>query len=182
MKYLITGASGYIGSNIISKLTNKGNLITGITHTQKPDKIYDDVTFLNGDISKKSFIDTWPKDFDFIIHCASLVKDYGRKKRFYEVNVQGTKNLVFFSKKVNIEQFIYLGHIQYESTTYFNYYSETKEKAQNFLKAEFEKNQFPVTIICPGNVFGPGATIWLTRVIKILLEKKLLIISLLRCS
>lgn len=177
MKCLVTGSAGYIGSHVLSRFVSKGYDVIGTYYNKKPTILNDDVTLIQGDISNNSLYKSLPNDIDIIVHCASLVRDYGPKKRFYEVNVKGTKNLVDYAKKCDISQFIYLGHIKYESNHLFNYYSESKSLSQSFLLDEYNNNKFPVSIICPGNVFGPGAHIWLIRILNTMMHNKLYLIN-----
>jgi nucleoside-diphosphate-sugar epimerase len=42
---------------------------------------------------------------------------------------------------------------------------------------KYKKSSFPVTIIRPGNVFGPGATVWVHRIIKSIQEHRIALID-----
>lgn len=78
MKVLITGATGFIGKWVMEELD--------VSETQ-----YTAIAF-SGDVRDKS---TFPRAFEVIIHLAALVthRQHQTAEDFYEVNVQGTKNL-----------------------------------------------------------------------------------------
>jgi thioester reductase-like protein len=54
-----------------------------------------------GDITKVNLSDEIPNDVQTVIHTAATVKHYGSYQYFYDVNVQGTKNVVDYAKSIN---------------------------------------------------------------------------------
>jgi nucleoside-diphosphate-sugar epimerase len=110
MKYkiLITGAAGYIGSMLTTKLVRLGYRVTAID-ILKYDKnslshlfFYNNFTFINADITKRAVVKKYIKDFDFIIPLAALVgaplcEKY--KKNSKKTNVDSIKLLLNFIKK-----------------------------------------------------------------------------------
>ena len=177
MKFLITGAAGYIGSNIINRLTKQDAEIIGLYHINKPNIDHKSVQYIKADLSQPSFINCLPDNIDIIIHCAALMRDFGSKLKFYKVSVEGTKKIISWAHDNNVSQFIHLGHIPYESSHRFNYYSETKKEIEWILLDKIKKNNAPITIIRPGNVFGPGAPVWLIRIISIIKKNNLYLID-----
>lgn len=104
--YIITGANGFLGNNIVRLLekdsmneiralilpNDKTDALKGL----KCDKFYGDVTKLetledifNIDASVKEKVNV------YVIHCASIVYlDSKYNERVYQVNVEGTKILL----------------------------------------------------------------------------------------
>lgn len=88
--FLITGASGLIGSNLIAFLdflnkTQRMNIsITGITRSGLASWMptSKNITYLRFDLSKKKYIPK--KHFDFVIHCAT----YGQPKKFLSYPIE----------------------------------------------------------------------------------------------
>ena len=102
MKCFITGASGYIGKNLVNRLLKEGYQITALIHKTKPNIFDKKVNLVYGDISNIESIKTYFNNIDYVFHCAALVKDYGSKKEFYKINLEGTKNLVYLSEKFKL--------------------------------------------------------------------------------
>ena len=177
MKYLVTGSAGYIGSHVINRLKKKNEEIIGLFHVHKPKIDHKLVKYLKADISDSTFIDLLPTDIDIIIHCAAMVNDFESKTTFYKVNVKGTERLVTWAKNNDISQMIHLSHIQYESFHRFNYYSETKKEIERILTDYIKNYNMPITIIRPGNVFGPGSPAWLIRIITTIQKNNLYLID-----
>ncbi len=163
MKCLVTGAAGFIGSSLVRRLVSEGHDVRGIIHHTKPTYFDKRVEYVSGDITDIAFLKNIMGQIDIIFHCAALVKDYGPKKMFYKINLGGTKNLVTVSGEYKIKKFIFLSHIGYESEKSSGAYGETKSLAERFLLDKYKIIKFPVVIIRPGNVYGPGATTWVLR-------------------
>ena len=122
---LITGASGFLGRNLIKKLIANNNFnIIGISIT--PEKILDlekKVKFWNKNINSKIFLkcidivtDLFELErlfvnnqIDYVIHAAALkYMDFSTDNnvKAIETNIVGTLNLTKLSHKYNVENFI----------------------------------------------------------------------------
>ena len=177
MKCLVTGAAGFIGNSLVKRLVEEGYEVKGLIHKQRPENYVEKVEYVNGDVTQLDSIRPLVKDIDFVFHCAAMVRDYGPKNIFYKVNFEGTKNLVQSCEKFGIKKFVFLSHINYTQDKKSGYYSETKALAEQYLLEKYKKNQFPVVIIRPGNVYGPGATTWVLRPLKAIQKKRISLID-----
>jgi nucleoside-diphosphate-sugar epimerase len=177
MKCFVTGAAGYIGNALVERLISEGHSIIGLIHHSYPKKPVDNVTYIYGDITNKESFSSYITDVDIVFHCAAYVKDHGKKKVFYDINVKGTEQLVDALKDSNIKQFIFLSHLPYESSFTSSPYSQSKQIAEMFLQHIHKKTGFPITIIHPGNVYGPGETIWVKRPIEAICKNRLIYID-----
>lgn len=177
MRCFVTGATGFIGASLVKRLIKEGYEVRGLIHKKKPIKFDERVEYVYGDIRDVSTIRSYLRDIDFVLHCAAYVKDFGPRNVFYETNIEGTKNLVSICKDFAIKRFIFLGHINYETDKAVGYYRESKTKAEDILKVEHRKNGFPIVIIRPGNVFGPGATTWVLRPLQSIKKNRIALIE-----
>ena len=147
----ITGGTGSIGSVLIKKISDFKFI-----------KFY-------GDITNKKSVDSWIKknNFDLIIHLAALVpiKSVNKnKKKAYNVNFNGTRNLIDSILKFNVSLkwffFASTSHV-YKSkfgkisenhiTKPLNTYGQTKLKAENYIKQKFNKVGIKY---CIGRIFS----------------------------
>lgn len=101
-KILITGGTGFVGSNLIHSLMNNYEFISiGRSKNNLCNNIYWDY---NGNLSQK--INT---RIDLVIHCASIVGNSNLdKSQYIDVNVKSTLELLEFCFKNNVKKFIYL--------------------------------------------------------------------------
>ncbi|MBA4698445.1 MAG: NAD-dependent epimerase/dehydratase family protein [Ruminococcus sp.] len=99
--YLVTGAAGFLGSNVCSQLLERGDKVRAFVLPNDPAMKYvpGQVEICEGDLCEMNSVErflTVPKDCNSVlIHCASMVTvnpDYDKK--LMNINVGGTKNLV----------------------------------------------------------------------------------------
>ncbi len=118
MKILITGGAGFIGSNLAEELVRRGhkvsvidNLATGQFKNLR--NIIKKIKFFNIDISQeknKKKMNKIFKKIDWVFHLAGLadiVPSIENPDKYFQVNVNGTLNVLEASKKNNIKKFIY---------------------------------------------------------------------------
>lgn len=101
-KKFITGATGYIGRNLVNSLIKNGNSVCILT--RKETSIFvnsDNIKIIIGDITDSILL---PPDIDTIYHCAGVINQIDEMER---VNVQGTQNIVNIALKNNCK-LIYL--------------------------------------------------------------------------
>jgi len=177
MKCLVTGAAGFIGSSLVRRLVSEGYDVRGIIHHTQPTYFDKRVEYISGDITDSAFLEPVMDQVDAIFHCAAVVKDYGPKDVFNRINVEGTKNLIVASEATLVKKFIFLSHIRYESGKHRGYYHETKGIAEQSLMEKYTHDQFPVIIIRPGNVYGPGATTWVLRPLQAIQKNRIALID-----
>jgi len=95
MKIFVTGATGFIGKNLVPVLLDHGHTIRCLTrpHSIKPEPFINRVDWFVGDILDPDSLKDACIDIDIIIHMAGAVKS-NKAKTYYHVNVGGTKNLL----------------------------------------------------------------------------------------
>lgn len=177
MKCLVTGAAGFIGNALTKRLVNEGYEVNVLIHHNKPKNLIKNVEYFKGDITYKKSLKSAFRNVDIVFHCAAYVKDYGSKKKFYSVNLEGTKNIVDLCEEIKVKRFIFISRQQYEPMEKIGHYGKTKLLAEQFLNEKFKSDKFPVVIIRPGNVYGPGATIWVLRVLDLIKRNRIALID-----
>lgn len=117
MKILITGAAGFIGSNLTEYMLDKGytvvgldNYATGFAHNLKPFLAHPNFSFVEGDIrSLETFIEA-SKGVDCILHQAALgsvPRSINDPLTSNEVNINGFLNLLEAAKKNKVKRVVY---------------------------------------------------------------------------
>jgi len=177
MRCLVTGAAGFIGNALTKRLAEEGHKVKGVIHQKKLQSLVKNVEYVTGDITDKESIKSAFKDVDVVFHCAAVVKDYGPKKMFYKINLEGTKNVVEICEEYGVKRFIFLSHQTYEPKEKLEFYSKTKALAEQYLNEKYKRGEFPVVIIRPGNVYGPGDAIWVIRVLKAIKRNRVTLIN-----
>lgn len=177
MRFFVTGSSGYIGCSIIKRLVGLNHEVVALIHKNDPKDRFDEVVYIHGDINHVKTFSKDINDIDIVFHCAAFVKDYGPKKMFYTVNVEGIKQLIELFQDTTLKRFVSLSHLPYESSSDVSTYTVTKQMGESILQASYKEFGFPMTIIRPGNVYGPGDTLWVRKPIQALLNNRLLLVD-----
>jgi nucleoside-diphosphate-sugar epimerase len=109
MKVIITGATGFVGKEIVSELSNDSFEIYQIgnsnvnSSTSQTNFFKIDITNL-GDVFQLKKLEV----VDAVIHSAGLAHQFGKIERdkFQETNVVGTKNILELSLALNVKHFV----------------------------------------------------------------------------
>ena len=111
-KILVTGGAGFIGQNLVSKLSESHDVVifdNGFrgSFTKSDNK---KIKFVNGDITKISDWEKIPSEIDSVFHLGAI----NGTKFFYEipekvldVNIKGMQNLLEFSRKRDIDNILF---------------------------------------------------------------------------
>ncbi|MGL4865850.1 MAG: NAD-dependent epimerase/dehydratase family protein [Cetobacterium sp.] len=166
---MITGASGFIGSNFIKKYENEYNIISVCLIKNKPEDL--DYTGV-----------------DTILHLAALVHQMkgAPEERYFEVNTELTRRLAISAKEKGVKHFVFYSTVAVWGTHgYFDYdrvitlktplnpltaYAKSKYNAEEILN-ELESGNFKVSILRPPMVYGkdcPGNMKRLEKLVDIL--------------
>lgn len=195
--YLITGASGHVGSALCARLREKGERIRALVLRG------DDTGFLRrlgveivfGDVRSKEELReffTVPEGYTpVVIHCAAIVDIGGGKNpALEEVNVGGTRNVMEECMRIGAEKVVYVssvhalsdlpkGRVKREQREYVpdkvdGAYAKSKARAANEVLAMAKKG-LPVVIVQPSGIIGPynGKANHLVQMIKNYLTGKL---------
>ena len=174
MNIMITGASGYIGLNLINYFSNIPNInLTLLSTNEKIEEIF----YKHKIIKFKNFYDVKFNDIlptiDVILHLISKQHSIRANKDnfyndYYETNVNIAAKLANDAKKFKVKHFIYFSTIKvYGEYSYNNYrynvdsimqpvtsYAKTKLITEIKLKSIFKKSQTNLTILRLPLVYG----------------------------
>ncbi len=163
---LIVGGTGFIGYHLAKNCKKKLNVISISTRKPRKDRFIKGVKYFYIDISKKNQLSKI-KNFkiDYVVNLGGYV-DHSNKIKTFSSHFIGAKNLFYFFKNKNIKKFVQIG----SSAEYGRLkspqrekskcnpkliYGQAKYKGTVFLKKQFKKYNFPVTILRLYQVYGP---------------------------
>ena len=170
MKVLITGFTGFIGSHLYNKLLNEKDIvIIGMTRNQSRLQEFKDIFEVRyGDLLNPASLKNVTKDVDVVIHLAALMRFHESYKKLYSYNVDGMRFLASDAMKNNVKHFIYVSsteaigpvdHVPADEKAQYHPtygYGKTKQISEEWLNEQYIETSFPVTIVRPTGVYGPG--------------------------
>ncbi|MEX0640569.1 MAG: NAD(P)-dependent oxidoreductase [Nitrosopumilaceae archaeon] len=177
MKILITGASGFIGSRLAIKLTEKGHSVIGLVHNNKINNPA--IKTISADLTDANFIIPNEK-FDVVFHLAAATPMEKNKKTIKKINFDGTVNL-FNQIKDKTNFLVYVsglgvfgdpGDIVIDEKTPLNPhtdYTRIRLESQQYLETKCKNNSIHLSIAYLGEVYGNGG--WFTSQIVNRLKK-----------
>ena len=94
MRWLITGATGFIGTTLIERLRARGDEVRALVRDlgRASELRAMGVNLVHGDVARPDSLAHAVPDIDVVVHLAGLVKALSREK-FFSVNVEGTRAL-----------------------------------------------------------------------------------------
>jgi len=192
MRCLVTGATGSVGSRIVSRLLEDGHEVRALARKTSDLSLLDlkSVELVTGDMTDTDSLDRAVEGIDWVFHSAAPVDDWVPREVFWKVNVEGTRALLEASRKQSLSRFVFLSSINVygihpepdtsEEAPYVGEhhpYCETKIEAEKMLFSAYEKESFPVTILRPANIWGPTASAWTIRPVQKLLRNEVRLID-----
>lgn len=112
----VTGATGLLGSAIIRKLIAEGEQFVAIKRRNSDTSLLGDVaeyvSWREADLTDPVSLDDALQGVTKVIHSAGLVSFNPRdKKKLYDINVNGTRNLINASLHHHIQRFIHVSSV-----------------------------------------------------------------------
>ncbi|MBI2021925.1 NAD-dependent epimerase/dehydratase family protein [Candidatus Daviesbacteria bacterium] len=146
-RVLITGASGFIGRSTVKYFLDKGFLVTALVRNS--DSYFFDyhpnLQTVETDITNLKKLIKATKEVDAVVHLAALLSD---EKSSFQVNVNGSKNLITASQENKIKKVIFISSASVKLKKRGEY-AQTKLLAENL----FLKSGLAVTIFRPSVVY-----------------------------
>lgn len=171
-KILITGATGYIGRFLTTRLIKEGYALSLLTRDTsnvpnelkaKGCKVY------QGDIADKKILKNIEK-VDAVFHLAADINIHGNQDNLWKINVEGTRNILDFSLRCGVRKFILASSIEAVGCASLeelpinetfpprpkNPYGQSKFEAEKVVNAYHKKEGLNTVIARIGTVYGLG--------------------------
>lgn len=113
MNFLITGAAGFLGSNLANFLAREGHQVRGLDDlsTGNPQALSPDVLFTRGDVNDRPKLWTLMQDVDCVYHLAARVsvpESVLYPREYNATNVGGTVSLMEAMRDVGVRRVVFI--------------------------------------------------------------------------
>lgn len=173
MKALITGATGFVGANLVEAVTQRGWQAHALHRKTSSLRALQGLTYESalGDITEPASLLPAMRGVDVVFHAAA-VADYWRagKERLYQVNVDGTRNVLRAAREAGVSRVVFISSVAalgrppfgqpVNESAQFNlrpeqfHYGYSKALAESHARA-FVAEGLDVVIVNPAVVIGP---------------------------
>ena len=171
MKTFITGASGYLGNKLAHTLADSGYEVSALVRSKEAAQLlqHPNITLFNGDILNKESLMQAMSGCNQVYHIAAKVGAWAKDVSvFYDINVEGTRNVFESALKLGVEKIIFTstsgvigpsndGPLDETSPRTIDYtidYDLSKKKAEELVFQYTDK--LNAVTVNPTKVYGPG--------------------------
>lgn len=176
--YLVTGATGYLGHNIIHRLVTEGKRVRALVlpGDQGVRRLPANVRICEGNVLHSEDLErffTVPEDTPIIvIHAVSIVStSWHYDRRIFAVNVQGTRNVVEQCIRARVKKLVYISSVhalpelpagqpitecsQFNPRLITGFYGKTKAMASQIVMDAARSGKLRATLVFPSGLCGP---------------------------
>ena len=174
MRVLVTGGTGFVGSHVARHVYDAGYQVRMLVrHEERAKGVFKEVDvpfpeFVVGSVTDVSSVNRALEGCDGVVHAAATTPMKVKKnEELYDVNVNGTKNVVGGAVKQGVKSVVYISSI----TTIFNPdpekvrpdaqvilskmpFGKSKVEAELYVR-ELQQAGAPVSMVYPGTIIGP---------------------------
>ncbi|MGM0558758.1 MAG: NAD-dependent epimerase/dehydratase family protein [Myxococcota bacterium] len=174
----ITGIGGFIGQRMAERALEKGLDVRGLDLSEdaaaEVRALGADV--IVGDVRDPEAVARMLQGADVVFHAAAIVRESGDIDTFRQVNVEGSRLLARSAAEMGVGRLVHLSSVMVYGFDYppniieegpfrgeGNPYCTTKYESEQAVLDFHGEGDLEVTVIRPGDVYGPGSMPWVVR-------------------
>ena len=169
LNVFVTGATGFVGQNIVETLVSAGHAVTCLVLPKEEHTLPPQAAIVRGDITKLETLESVMVNHDAAIHLAGAVAYGTTWDQCRRLNVDGTKNVATAAIAAGIDHFIHMSSVAVygrvadtpltEETPLRKIgdpYGDTKIEAELLLRNLCAGSEMALTVLRPVGMYGPG--------------------------
>ncbi len=180
--YLITGATGFVGSHLAEASVAHGVAVSTIARPSSDAGLLErlGVTIHRGDLTDAEVLRRAVEPADVIIHCAAKVGERGRVEDYRAVNVEALRQLLDACKGRPLHRFVHMSSLGVYAARHhhgtdeteplpddhIDGYTQTKVEAEHLVMDSYQRFGIPIVVLRPGFIYGPRDRIVMPKLLK----------------
>ncbi len=173
MKAVVTGGTGFIGSEVVRRLAKGGHEARCLVRPSSDTSRIDAVTprIVRGGLGNRTSLLEGMRGCDCVIHAAAAYSFWAPDRRLYrEVNVDGVRNVMECALEAGVRKVVHVGTVVAYGAAgrtvvneqspvgraFFSEYARTKQEGEAIAWRLRETRRLPLVVVMPGGVLGPG--------------------------
>lgn len=150
MRIAITGAMGFVGSHLATRLESEMHELVLIARRAWKDARKDDARVVISDLSDVNVLAESFNGCNVVAHCAGINREIG-SQTYKRVHVEGTRNVVEAAKTAGVEKIVLMSFLRARPQCGSPYH-ESKWEAEEIVR----NSGLDYTVIKAGVVYGRG--------------------------
>lgn len=192
-KAFITGATGFLGHHLLTHLLAQGYTLTALVRTfEQARRFPNTLQVFPGDVTQRETIRRAMRGAEVVFHLATtrpLSPTPKETARIYKVNIEGTRNVLELAAELNIPRIVHVSDLAAYGPPRIapidetaspallkrlpSLYANAKQQAHFAVAAALQARGVPISIVCPGTLFGPGDASLVGVLVRRLQQRKL---------
>lgn len=153
MTILVTGAAGFVGNNVVTKLVEQGYTVRAmVRNTDKASlrlgNFGDKIEIVQGDVTQRASLKPLMRGVTAVVHTVAISMEKGGQT-YDSVNYQGTINIVDASIDAGVRRFINISQNGADASLPYRFLA-SKGRAQDYVA----QSDLAWTAIRPSAIFG----------------------------
>jgi nucleoside-diphosphate-sugar epimerase len=188
MRVLITGITGFIGQRLARALHASGRYeLVGMARDQSKGQQLEaqGIEIRYADLLNVASLQDVTRDVDVVLHLAALMDFHASWERLYRHNVVATQVIARDAMRHGVDYFIYassteavgpVNQLPADETARCQPvydYGKTKLIVEQWLHTQHVEHGFPMTLLRPTGVYGPGDTYVTLSTVQAVADRKL---------
>lgn len=152
MRVFLTGASGFVGKNMLTRLMDEGHAVRALVREVPKARSgeFAKAELIAGDVVEGTGLEQGMQGCDAVIHLVGIIVEKGTNT-FERVHHLGTRNVVEAAKRTGIKRFVQMSALGVRADGVAPYQT-TKWKGEE----EVRNSGIPFCILRPSLIFGQG--------------------------
>lgn len=190
MTFLVTGATGFLGSHVADVLVERGEHVRVLARPNEDATRLEGlgVEVCRGDLGDRQSLEAAVRGVDRVLHCAARTGPWGPEEEYETANIRGLKALVEVAMEAGVQRLVHVSSITVHGNDVRgaadetaplcgdpNPYSRTKLMGEYLLREMIRERKAPVTIVRPGYIYGPRSVDSFARFATMIRQGKMIV-------